>query len=191
MHTDVLIIGAGPAGLAAAITLASEGKSVIVLEKNKQAGGQAGTTSLIENYPPFPSGVSGADLTQAACSQCEKFGVEIEYGAGAEFIYPYPGQSYRVITSAGKEYWTRSVLLATGLQNRWLGVPGEDLPHVHHGMKVDALDEHCNRAVVLVGGGNSAGQAAVYYLERGADVYLMIRRPLVETMSDYLIKRIG
>jgi thioredoxin reductase (NADPH) len=184
---EVIIIGAGPAGLAAAITLASEGRSVILIEKNSQAGGQAGTSSMIENYPPFPNGFSGAQFTTPACEQCRKFGVRIEYNTEVKSIIP--GCDFTLYTNRG-QFHARAVLLALGLQNRWLGVPGEDHPRVFHGMNTNAIDYILDSHVVLVGGGNSVGQAALFYLDQGAHVKIIARRPLRETMSDYLVKRI-
>lgn len=186
---EVLIVGAGPSGLAAAITLASEGRSVIVLERSHRAGGQAGTSALIENVPPFSQGFSGEHFTREACAQCHKFGVQIEYGTEATALIPGRCGGHTVMTSRGA-YHSRVVLLAVGLANRHLGVPGEDLPGVHHGMRMDALADFAGRHVVMVGGGNSAGQAAAYYLDRGAEVTILARRPLRETMSRYLIDKI-
>jgi thioredoxin reductase (NADPH) len=185
---DVIVVGAGPAGLSSSITLASEGRSVILLEKSSKAGGQAGTSSLIENVPPFAAGFSGKHFADESCKQCEKFGVDIHSNTEAIGIVPACG-AYTVLTSRGR-YQCRAVLLALGLHNRWLGVPGEALPHVYHGMDMEALDDACNRHVVLVGGGNSVGQAALSYLGRGAQVTIIARRSLQETMSQYLVNRI-
>lgn len=185
---EVLIVGAGPAGLAAAITLASEGRSVILLEKSHKAGGQAGTSSAIENYPPFSRGFAGAHFSEEADAQCRKFGVQIEYGVEAQALIP-GCNSYTLLTSNGP-YHGRAVLLALGLHNRHLGLAGEDLPGVYHGMRVDALPEVSAAHVVLVGGGNSVGQAAVFYASAFAYVTIITRRPLHETMSHYLVKRL-
>lgn len=187
---DVVIVGAGPGGLASAVTLASEGRSVLLLERNQQLGGQAGTTSAIENYLSHEL-ISGPDFANLSCAHCIKFGVHIEYGAevlGIEQVYP--GTHYQVRTSAGN-FRAPAIILAVGMTQRHLGIHGEDLPHVHYGMRMDAQPVQCSGSrVVLVGGGNSAGQAAVNYLDRGAEVMLVVRRPLQETMSHYLIEYI-
>lgn len=185
---EVLIVGAGPAGLSAAIKLASEGRSVILFEKHSQVGGQAGTSARIENMLPFSAGISGEEFRVEARAQCLKFGVQIEESTEATLLVPGCG-AFSLYTTHGV-YQGRVVLLALGLQNCWLGVPGEDLPGVHHGMRMDALADVAYRHVVLVGGGNSVGQAAVHYLDRGAWVTIIARRPLRETMSHYLITRI-
>jgi thioredoxin reductase (NADPH) len=185
---DVLIVGAGPSGLSAGITLASEGKSVIILEKSDRAGGQIGTTSWVENYPGSAEGFSGKRWTEEATRQCAKFGADIHYNTEVQEVCE-AGGDYILCTSEGL-YHAPVVLLALGLHNKRLGVPGEDLPQVHHGMNVDALQCVGGEHVVLVGGGNSAGQAAAYYLDQGAKVTFVIRRPLYETMSDYLLQRL-
>ena len=188
--SEVCIVGAGPGGLSAALTLASEGRSVVLLERRSKAGGQAGTSSLIENFPPHPDGFPGPDFADKTCAQCRRFGVQIEYNTEALAIIP-ACDSYVVHTNHGY-FHSRAVLLAMGLVNRALGVPGEDHPDVYHGMNMLALDgDLCGKHVVLVGGGNSAGQAAMFYLGRGASVTLVVRRPIEQTMSDYLVKRIG
>lgn len=195
MYTaDVIVVGGGPAGLSAALTLASEGRSVILLEKNAQVGGQAATSSLIENVPPFADGFSGAHFAEQSCRQCAKFGVDIQCNTWVYGIVsdgpPSARKGFWVYTNAGT-FYGRVVLLALGMHCKWLGVPGEMLPHIHHGMDISAIDEACGKHVVLVGGGNSVGQAALYYLGMGAQVTIIARRRLDETMSWYLIKRLA
>lgn len=185
---DVLIVGAGPAGLAAAITLASEGRSVIVLEKSERAGGQAGTSMAIENYPPFPDGFSGEEFVERATGQCRKFGVSIKYNCEVRGVVGW-NADYALFTTRGL-FYGRTVLIASGLTARHLGVPGDDLPGVHYGMKKDVLSDLTGRHILVVGGGNSAGQATQFYLGRNADVTLIVRRPLQQTMSKYLVERI-
>lgn len=188
--SDVLVIGGGPSGLAAAATLASEGRSVVLLERNQQLGGQAGTTSAIENYLSH-SLISGPDFANLSCAHCIKFGVKIEYGVAVYSIEQLGGGMLRVHAAQTGEVFrsfdAHAIILATGLTQKRLGIHGDDLPHVHYGMRMDALPVCSGRKVVLVGGGNSAGQAAVHYLDRGADVALVVRKPLEETMSHYLI----
>lgn len=185
---DVIIVGAGPSGLAAAIALASEGRSVVILERKQTAGGQAGTSALIENYPPFSEGFGGQHFTEQACAQCHKFGVELYLDTEVVALIPEEG-FFRVLTSR-RGHTAKAVILATGLNSRMLGVPGEDLTGIHHGMNINAQECVGGERVVLVGGGNAAGQAALYYLKGGAIVTLVVRHPLEATMSDYLVKRL-
>jgi len=188
MH-EVLIIGAGPAGLGAAVTLASEGRQVLLLERSHRPGGQAGTSSLIENFPPFSGGFSGKFFGQEAAEQARKFGADIHYETEVVDLLATQSGAYQVRTNRGVLY-ARSVILAVGMSHRWLQVPGEQLPQIHHGMNLEALETCGNKRVLLIGGGNSAGQAASYYLDRGAEVSLVVRHPLAETMSDYLVRRL-
>lgn len=185
---DAVVVGAGPAGLAAGITLSSEGRDVLILEKSDHAGGQIGTTSWVENYPGFSTGFSGKSFVEESVEQSCRFGCNIRYRTEVQGIEGEEGL-YFVRTSSGA-YVARTVLLALGLQNRGLGVPGEDLPQVHRGMNTNALECRGGEHVVLIGGGNSAGQAAVYYLNQGVNVTFVVRRPLSETMSAYLFKQL-
>lgn len=184
---DVIVIGGGPAGLAAAVTLASEGRSVLLLEATQQLGGQAGTTTAIENYLSHVN-ISGANFAAQSCAQCLKFGVEIKYGVRAKYIHRH--DDYFIVNTQAESYTGRVIVLAIGLASKRLDIPGDNLPGVHYGMDVCALPDAYNTNVVIIGGGNSAGQAAVHYADLGARVNIVARRPLRDTMSSYLVDRL-
>jgi len=189
---DVAIIGAGPSGLAAAVYGASEGLRTVVLEK-RAPGGQAGSSSRIENYLGFPAGLSGADLTRRAVSQATRF--------GAELLAPVEVQSirlqdnYRIVElSNGKEIRAISVVLAMGVDYRKLEVLGAE-QHAGAGVYYGAAGTEAiacqGNSVYVVGGGNSAGQAAMYLSRFASEVHILIRsNNLHETMSHYLIEQL-
>ena len=189
---DLLVIGAGPAGLAAAVYGASEGLSTFVLEA-VATGGQAGTSSKIENYLGFPAGLSGADLANRARVQAAKFGARISTPTEATGLRRENG-FYVVALQDGSEVTGRSVVVATGARYRKLGVPDleafEDVGVYYAATETEA--RLCEREeVIVVGGGNSAGQAALFLSARARKVYLMIRGGgLGKSMSRYLIDRI-
>ena len=188
---DLVVVGAGPAGLAAAVYGSSEGLSTIVLESDA-VGGQAGTSSMIRNYLGFPRGISGMRLSQRARSQAIRFGTRFFTGWPVEkLVLGGPGEPHRVLTDGG-EVHTRAVVIATGVAYRRLGVdPVEELVGlgVHYGAAVSAAPEMQDRDVFVVGGGNSAGQAALHLAKYARSVTILIRRPeIAETMSDYLIR---
>jgi thioredoxin reductase (NADPH) len=191
---DLVVIGSGPAGLAAAVYGASEGLDTVVLESDA-VGGQAGTSSMIRNYLGFPRGISGMRLAQRARFQASRFGARIYTGVAAEGIVPAArrGEPHVVRTEAG-ELLARAVLVATGVTYRRLGIePLEELVGlgVYYGAATSAAREMEGRPVFVVGGGNSAGQAAVHLARYAASVTLLVRRPdLAATMSDYLIREI-
>jgi thioredoxin reductase (NADPH) len=191
---DLVVIGSGPAGLAAAVYGASEGLDTVVLESDA-VGGQAGTSSMIRNYLGFPRGISGMRLAQRARFQASRFGARIYTGVAAEGIVPAArrGEPHVVRTEAG-ELLARAVLVATGVTYRRLGIePLEELVGlgVYYGAATSAAREMEGRPVFVVGGGNSAGQAAVHLARYAASVTLVVRRPdLAATMSDYLIREI-
>jgi thioredoxin reductase (NADPH) len=189
---DLVVVGAGPAGLAAGVYGASEGLSTLVLECNAP-GGQAGTTSRIENYLGFPVGLSGADLTLRAREQAIRFGAEIL--TPAEVVGLRREDPYTVIKLAdGSEVSAGALVIASGVNYRTLDVPGAaDLTGigVYYGAgRAEAVD-HAGGHVFVVGGGNSAGQAAVFLSQWAGSVTVLIRADdLSETMSQYLIDRI-
>ena len=188
---DVVVVGAGPAGLAAAVYASSEGLKTVVLESDA-IGGQAGTSSMIRNYLGFPRGISGMRLAQRARSQAIRFGTRFFTGWPVEALEPGSnGDPHRVVTEGG-EVNARAVVIATGVAYRRLGVDAiEELVGlgVHYGAAVSASVEMEDRDVFVVGGGNSAGQAALHLARFARSVTLLVRRPDVSaTMSDYLIR---
>ena len=189
---DLAIIGAGPGGLAGAVYGASEGLKTVVLEKNAP-GGQAGCSSKIENYMGFPLGLSGTDLANRASIQAEKFGAQIT--SPAEVIGIESDKGYKIIKLADKQEVTaRCVLIATGVNYRSLPVDRceefEDSGIYYSATAVEA--ELCrDRTVVIVGGGNSAGQAAIFLSQYAKKVLLLIRGDnLSDSMSAYLSDRL-
>jgi len=186
------VIGAGPAGLAAAVYGASEGLSTVVLEP-EAIGGQAGTSSLIRNYLGFPSGVSGGDLAVRAYNQAFSFGAEYVYGNPARGLRPEGAQL--VVTMAdGSEARSRAVVIATGMAYRRLGIPALDEltgAGVFYGAAASEARAMKGRHVFVVGGANSAGQAALHLARYAAQVTVLVRgRSLANSMSDYLIREI-
>ncbi len=189
---DVVIVGAGPAGLAAAVYAASEGLDALVLEATAP-GGQAGTSSRIENYLGFPTGISGQALAGRALSQAEKFGAEVAIGRTAARL-DCDSRPYRIFLSDGTEVRTRTIVIASGVRYRKLDVPGlerfEGAGVYHSATHLEG--QLCDgQEVVIVGGGNSAGQAAVFLSQIARRVQILVRGPgLAESMSRYLIQRI-
>lgn len=191
---EVIVIGGGVAGLACSTTLAAEGRDVLLLEAMDRVGGQVGTTSFIETFLSHPR-ITGADFAARSCEQCQQFGVEIVYNAPVRYISRH-GEGFLLSTGGDDmtNYYCRAIVLAIGLAPKHLNIPGEDLPHVYHGMVVGVLDNACPVAgmhVLLVGGGNNVGQAANYYADLGAHVFILARRPLRETMDKYLVDRLN
>ena len=188
-EVDLLIIGGGPTGLGAAVYGASEGLDTLVVE-GTVIGGQAGTSRRIENYLGFPAGISGTELTSRAITQARKFGARVATPYRASALLP-GGERHVVTLDEGNEVAARAVLLATGAEYRRLPVEGLDR---YEGLSVfyaagPLEGQICaGRRVGVIGGGNSAGQAAVWLARGGALVTLMHRRrALSETMSQYLI----
>jgi thioredoxin reductase (NADPH) len=189
---DLVVIGAGPAGLAAAVYGASEGLDVLVLESSAP-GGQAGSSSRIENYLGFPTGVSGQDLASGALLQAQKFGAELVVARTAVAL-ECGRRPYRIALGPEVGVAARSVVIATGVKYRKPELPNlsrfEGVGVYYGATPVEAL--LCQgEDVIVVGGANSAGQAAIFLSEGRRRVYMLIRGPgLSETMSRYLIRRI-
>jgi len=190
--SDLVIVGAGPAGLAAAVYGASEGLDVLVLESNVP-GGQAGSSSRIENYLGFPTGISGLDLTGRAYAQALKFGARIMVAKGATRL-SCDGQRYTIDIEAGPQIRARAVILATGAEYRKPALPNLSTfegTGVYYGATPMEAQLCAGEDVVIVGGGNSAGQAAVFLAGSARRIHMLVRGPgLAETMSRYLIRRI-
>ncbi|MFN0072182.1 MAG: FAD-dependent oxidoreductase [Chloroflexota bacterium] len=189
---DLVIVGGGPAGLAAAVYGASEGLHTLLVER-EAPGGQAGLSARIENYLGFPSGLSGSDLTRRAVAQASRFGAEIL--TPCEVVSVDLHGDYRVIRLAsGEEVSCQALLIATGISYRTLEVPGADRlsgAGVYYGTAIPEALESQGRDVFLVGGGNSAGQAAMYLSQYARSVTILIRgESLASSMSRYLIAQI-
>ncbi len=190
---DVIIIGAGPAGLAASVYGASEGLKTLLVER-KAPGGQAGTSSRIENYLGFPKGLSGSDLTRRALSQATRL--------GAEFLSPsevleikYRDQYKIIVLKDGAELMTKSIVITTGVDYRKLATPGIEAftgAGIYYGAATTEANGCKDKEVYVVGGGNSAGQGAMYLSQFAKNVHILIRREdLSSTMSAYLIDQIN
>jgi thioredoxin reductase (NADPH) len=188
---DVVVIGAGPAGLATSVYATSEGLSVLTIDC-RSFGGQAGASARIENYLGFPTGISGMALMGRAFSQAQKFGVEVAIPDEAVKL-ECGNEPCHVQLATGERIQARSVVIATGARYRRLGVERlEDFEgsSVHYWASPLEADLAANEDVALVGGGNSAGQATVFLASRARRVTLVARRPLSQTMSQYLVDRI-
>jgi thioredoxin reductase (NADPH) len=190
---DLVIVGAGPAGLAAAVYGASEGLRTLVLDRHAP-GGQAGTSSRIENYLGFPAGVSGSELTRRALAQAQRL--------GAEFLAPlevtgvtFDAGATRLTLGDGRELVTRAMAIATGMIYREHPAPGiaeHTGAGVYYGAANTEAPAFSGRRVFVVGGGNSAGQCALYLARYAQDVQIVVRRDGVQdTMSRYLVDQIG
>jgi thioredoxin reductase (NADPH) len=192
-HTrDLVVVGAGPAGLAAAVYAASEGLDVLVIETNSP-GGQAGSSSRIENYLGFPSGITGQELTGRAYAQAQKFGADIAIAESAIHLDCTPN-SYKIKLDNGVEVRARTIVIATGAQYRKLPLPNIarfEGVGIYYGATFIESQLCEGDEIVVVGGGNSAGQAAVFLAQTAKTVHMIVRgKGLAETMSRYLIRRI-
>jgi thioredoxin reductase (NADPH) len=188
---DVVVIGAGPAGLATAVYAGSEGLSVLAIDC-RSFGGQAGASARIENYLGFPTGISGMALMGRAFSQAQKFGVEMAIPDEAVKLQ-CGNDPCHVELKTGERIQARAVVIATGARYRRLDVDHlEEFEgsSVHYWASPLEADLCSGQEVALIGGGNSAGQATVFLATRARRVTLIARRPLRETMSQYLIERI-
>ena len=190
---DVVVVGAGPAGLAAAVYAASEGLTTIVIEQ-EAPGGQAGTSSKIENYLGFPTGISGAALAGRAQVQAQKFGARLSIARAATELV-CEGPPYTVRLEDGRVVRAGAVVVATGARYRRLDLPnyarfeGQGIHYAATALEAGLCE---GAEVVLVGGGNSAGQAAMYLSRIARHVHMLVRGPgLAATMSDYLVGRIA
>jgi thioredoxin reductase (NADPH) len=189
---DLVIVGAGPSGLAAAVYGASEGLDVLVLETNAP-GGQAGSSSKIENYLGFPAGISGPELAGRAYTQAQKFGAQVIIAKGAKRLRCHR-KPYAIEVDDGTTVPARAIILATGAEYRRL--PLDDLSRfegagIYYAATYVEAQLCGGQEVAVVGGGNSAGQAAVFLAQTAKRVHVLIRSGgLAETMSRYLIRRI-
>ncbi len=190
---DVAVVGGGPAGLATAVYAASEGLSTVVLDTSA-IGGQAGTSSMIRNYLGFPRGVSGMRLAQRARNQALRFGTRFHTGWQVDELLAGSAGEPHVLRGDDVEVRARSVVVASGVTYRVLGVPGVDAlvgRGVNYGAAMSLSREMEDQDVVVVGGGNSAGQAAVHLARFARSVTVVVRRPgLAGTMSAYLVDEI-
>jgi thioredoxin reductase (NADPH) len=189
---DVVIVGAGPAGLAAAVYAASEGLDALVIESDSP-GGQAGSSSKIENYLGFPTGISGQELATRAYTQAQKFGAEILIARGVTGL-ACERKPYNVATDGGQRIPARTVIIASGAQYRKPNL--QNLSQfegagVYYSATFMESQLCTGEDVIVVGGGNSAGQAAVFLAQTAKRVYMFVRSGgLAESMSRYLIRRI-
>ena len=189
---DLLIVGAGPSGLAAAVYGASEGLDVLVLESSSP-GGQAGSSSKIENYLGFPMGISGQELTARAYTQAQKFGAQVMIAKGANRL-ACVRRPYHIEIDDGPKLPARAVIIATGAEYRKLPLPNLSRfegAGIYYGATFIEAQLCGGEEVIVVGGGNSAGQAAVFLARTARRVHMLVRSGgLADTMSRYLIRRI-
>jgi thioredoxin reductase (NADPH) len=190
---DLIIVGAGPAGLAAAVYGASEGMHTLLLD-GRGPGGQAGASSKIENYLGFPDGVSGRELTRRAVAQAQRLGAEMLIPVSVTGL-SVDGGYKRVVLADGRELVTRAVITATGMTYRELeaeGISNYIGAGVYYGAALTEAQSCRGCRVIVIGGGNSAGQSAIYLSRFAKEVQLVVRRDtLVPTMSYYLVQQLA
>jgi thioredoxin reductase (NADPH) len=190
---DVAVLGAGPAGLTAAVYAASEGLHVLVVER-MAPGGQAGTSSRIENYPGFADGISGSELADNAYRQALRFGAEFLIGVNLVGSRPLEGGVIEVELTGGATVRARTGIVASGVRYRRLEAPGvEELvgSGVYYGAAPGEAEEYRDGRVAVVGGANSAGQAALHFADSAATVTMLVRGKSISLgMSQYLVERI-
>jgi thioredoxin reductase len=190
---DVAVAGAGPAGLAAAVYASSEGLRTVVVE-HEAIGGQAGSSSMIRNYPGFSQGISGAKLAQETWRQAWTFGTTFLYMRRAESLSEKDG-NYRLALSDGSVLTARTMIIATGASYRRLGIPALEALQgrgVFYGAAASEAPAMRGRNVFVAGGGNSAGQTALHMAKWAQQVTILVRAgSLADSMSDYLIRQIG
>ena len=189
---DLIIVGAGPAGLASAVYAASEGLRTLLIE-SEAPGGQAGTSSSIENYLGFPAGLSGADLARRAVAQARRFGVEILAPMQAVSLSSKDGY-HRIGLSNGSTVTTQALMVTTGVQYRKMDIPGAERlagAGLYYGAAITEALGVKAQDVFVVGAGNSAGQAALYLAGYAASVTILVRgKSLADGMSQYLVDRL-
>ncbi|WP_298320110.1 response regulator [uncultured Aquimarina sp.] len=189
---DVVIIGAGPSGLAAAVYGGSEGLKTLLIEKHAP-GGQAGTSSRIENYLGFPNGLSGQELTHRAITQAKRFGIEFLSPQEVTSITEKDGYK-SILLGNGECISAKSVVITTGVNYRKLdaeGIENYTGAGIYYGSSMTEAQACANKEVYIVGGGNSAGQSAVYLSKFAKNVYISVRKKdLTSSMSSYLIDQI-
>jgi thioredoxin reductase (NADPH) len=191
-HYDLVIVGGGPAGLAAAVYGASEGLRTVLVER-EATGGQAGQSSRIENYLGFPTGLTGSDLARRATDQARRLGAELLTVRDAQALR-VEGSGRIVELSGGGELSANCVLVASGVSYRQLDTPG--FPEltgagIYYGAAMTEARSCRDQHVVVIGGANSAGQAAVYFSEYAQRVTMLVRRTLQDSMSHYLIEQLS
>jgi thioredoxin reductase (NADPH) len=190
---DLIIVGAGPSGLAAAVYAASEGLDALVIEE-ESPGGQAGSSSRIENYLGFPTGVSGQELTARAIAQAQKFGAKMLIARKVVRL-KCDGRPYEIVLDDGSSLATRAIVIATGAQYNKLHVDNLakfEGKGIYYGATFIESQLCLDEDVIVVGGGNSAGQAAIFLAQTARKVYMLVRSGnLSDTMSRYLIHRIA
>jgi thioredoxin reductase (NADPH) len=190
-HYDLVIVGGGPAGLAAAVYGASEGLKTVMVER-EAPGGQAGTSSRIENYLGFPAGLSGSDLARRATDQARRLGAELLTMQDAIELRA-EGSGRLVKLSGGAELSANCVLVASGVSYRKLDTPGfNELTGagIYYGAALTEARSCADQEVVIIGGANSAGQAAVYFSGYARRVTMLVRSNLEKSMSHYLIEQL-